>query len=64
MSLDEEITAIEDEIRKTSYNKATSHHIGRLKAKLARLKEDMIKRASSKGGGDGYSVRKSGDATV
>ncbi|MDF1557970.1 MAG: GTP-binding protein [ANME-2 cluster archaeon] len=64
MSLDEEITAIEDEIRKTSYNKATSHHIGRLKAKLARLKEDMVKRASSKGGGDGYSVRKSGDATV
>ncbi|MBW6518527.1 MAG: GTP-binding protein [ANME-2 cluster archaeon] len=64
MSLDEEITEIEDEIRKTSYNKATSHHIGRLKAKLARLKEDMVKRASSKGGGDGYSVRKSGDATV
>jgi len=64
MSLDEEITAIEDEIRKTSYNKATSHHIGRLKAKLARLKDDMIKRASSKGGGEGYSVRKSGDATV
>ncbi len=64
MSLDEEITAIEDEIRKTPYNKATSHHIGRLKAKLARLKEDMIKRASSKGGGEGYSVRKSGDATV
>ncbi len=64
MSLDEEITAIEDEIRKTPYNKATSHHIGRLKAKLARLKEDMVKRASSKGGGEGYSVRKSGDATV
>lgn len=64
MSLDEEITSIEDEIRKTPYNKATSHHIGRLKAKLARLKEDMVKRASSKGGGEGYSVRKSGDATV
>jgi len=64
MSLDEEITAIEDEIRKTPYNKATSHHIGKLKAKLSRLKEEVQKRASSKGGGEGYSVRKSGDATV
>jgi small GTP-binding protein len=64
MSLDEEIKDIEDEIRKTPYNKATSHHIGRLKAKLARLKEDIQKRASSKGGGDGYNVKKSGDATV
>ncbi len=64
MSLDEEITDIEDEIRKTPYNKATSHHIGKLKAKLSRLKEEVQKRASSKGGGEGYSVRKSGDATV
>lgn len=64
MSLEEEIKDIEDEIRETPYNKATSHHIGRLKAKLARLKEDVQKRASSKGGGEGYSVKKSGDATV
>ncbi|MCX9015041.1 MAG: GTP-binding protein [Candidatus Methanoperedens sp.] len=64
MTLDEDIKAIEDEIRKTKYNKATSHHIGKLKAKLARIKDEVQKRASSKSGGEGYSVRKSGDATV
>lgn len=64
MGIQDDIQAVEDEIRKTSYNKATSHHIGRLKAKLARLREEVQKRASSKSGGEGYSVKKSGDATV
>lgn len=64
MTLDEEIKAIEDEIAKTKYNKATSHHIGRLKAKLARIKDEVQKRSSSKSGGEGFSVKKSGDATV
>ncbi|WP_406660481.1 GTP-binding protein [Methanolobus sp. ZRKC3] len=64
MSIHEDIQAVEDEIKKTPYNKATSHHIGKLKAKLARLREEAIKKATSKSGGDGYSVRKSGDATV
>lgn len=64
MSLEDDIREIEDEIRKTSYNKATSHHIGKLKAKMSRLRDDIEKRASSKGGGEGYSVKKSGDATV
>ncbi|WP_292463720.1 GTP-binding protein [Methanolobus sp.] len=64
MSINEEIISVEEEIRKTPYNKATSFHIGRLKAKLARLRDEVIKKASSKSGGEGYSVRKSGDATV
>jgi len=63
-SLEEQITEVEDEIRNTQYNKATQHHIGRLRAKLAFLRLEREKRAASKGGGVGYSVRKSGHATV
>ncbi|MDD2439398.1 MAG: GTP-binding protein [Methanosarcinaceae archaeon] len=63
-SIQEQIQEIEDEIRNTQYNKATSHHIGRLKAKLARLRDEVEKKAAAKGGGDGYAVRKSGDGTV
>ena len=64
MALEEEIKAIEDEISKTKYNKATEGHIGRLKSKLARLRDEVQKRASSKSGGEGFSVKKSGDASV
>lgn len=62
--LEEKIRAIEDEIRKTQYNKATQHHIGRLKAKIAMLREEAQKRGSAKGAGQGFGVKKSGDATV
>jgi len=65
MTIEEEIRSIQDEIDKTQKNKATEHHLGRLKAKMARLKDELIKQAMSKGGGaGGYSVKKSGDATV
>ncbi|MDO5844735.1 MAG: GTP-binding protein [Methanocorpusculum sp.] len=65
MELEEEIRSIEDEIRNTKYNKATSQHIGRLKAKLAKIKDDMVMRAiKSVGGGEGYAVKKSGDGTI
>src|SRR5512137_2685378 len=64
-SLEEQIKELEDELTKTPYNKATSKHIGRIKAKIARLKDDAVNRAmKSGGGGEGYSVKKSGDATV
>jgi len=39
MDIDEKIKKIEDEIQKTPYNKATSHHIGKLKAKISKLRE-------------------------
>lgn len=64
-SVEEEIQEIEDEIKRTPYNKATSKHIGRLKAKLAKIRDEAVTRAmASSGGGEGYSVKKSGDATV
>ncbi|HYA33882.1 MAG TPA: GTP-binding protein [Candidatus Bathyarchaeia archaeon] len=60
-TLAEQISEIEREIRDTPYNKATQLHIGRLKAKLARLKEERESKSSQKG--LGYAPRKSGDAT-
>ncbi len=63
-SLEEQIAAIEDEIRRTPYNKATSGHIGRLRARIAFLRLEREKRSRGKGGGIGYAVRKSGHATV
>lgn len=63
MDIEDQIEEIEEEIRKTPSNKATQAHLGRLKAKLAKLREEgMRKSATSKGGG--YGVKKSGDATV
>ncbi len=64
MAIEDEIREIEEELKKTSYNKATQHHIGKLKAKIAKLREDIIKRASKKSHHGGYSVKKTGDATV
>jgi hypothetical protein len=63
MGLEEEIEEIEQEISETPYNKSTEGHIGRLKAKLAEKKEKLENRSSS-GGGHGYAVEKTGDATV
>ncbi|HKZ90402.1 MAG TPA: GTP-binding protein [Thermoplasmata archaeon] len=63
--LEDQIRSIEDEIQRTPYNKATQHHIGKLKAKVARLKEELDARRSKSGGaGRTYAVRKSGNATV
>ncbi|WP_290812819.1 GTP-binding protein [Halovivax sp.] len=63
MGLEEEIREIEEEIASTPYNKSTEAHIGRLKSKLAEKKE-KLENQSSAGGGTGYSVEKTGDATV
>ncbi|MDZ7688487.1 MAG: GTPase [Halobacteriales archaeon] len=64
MGLEDEIQEIEEEIAETPYNKATEAHIGRLKAKLSKLKDELAEKESSSGGGGGYDVPKHGDATV
>ncbi|KAF7134793.1 hypothetical protein RHSIM_Rhsim08G0006400 [Rhododendron simsii] len=62
----QKIKDIEDEMAKTQKNKATAHHLGLLKAKLAKLRRDLLAPPSKGGGGagEGFDVTKSGDARV
>jgi len=62
----QQIKQLEEELKKTKYNKATQGHIGLVKAKIALLREKQESRVQKKTGKSehGYSVRKSGDATV
>jgi len=62
-SVNEQIKDLEDELAKTKYNKRTQFHIGLVKAKIARLREKQASRSGGKKG-EGYAVKKSGDATV
>lgn len=65
MGIAEDIADIEKELAKTQYNKATEGHIGRLKAKLAKLKEQQASKAKVGSARSlGYGIRKAGDATV
>lgn len=58
------IKELEDELKKTQYNKATEHHFGVVKAQIAKLRRKIELQASKKTGGAGFAVKKSGDATV
>ena len=64
MDIHEEIKSLEDEMRNTQYNKATEHHFGLIKARIAKLRNTFEKRQAAKKGGEGFFVKKSGDASV
>jgi small GTP-binding protein len=67
MTLAQKIADIENEMARTQKNKATAHHMGLLKAKLAKLKRELIEgstKASGGPAGEGFDVSKSGDARV
>ncbi|KAI9011585.1 P-loop containing nucleoside triphosphate hydrolase protein [Hyaloraphidium curvatum] len=65
MGITEKIKDIELELSRTQKNKATEHHVGMLKAKLAKFRA-MLLEPQGKGGkpGEGFDVMKSGDARV
>ncbi|KAJ1919120.1 GTP-binding protein rbg1 [Mycoemilia scoparia] len=62
----DKIKEIEAEMAKTQKNKATSYHLGVLKAKLAKLKRELLTPSKSSGGGEGvgFDVAKTGVARV
>lgn len=64
MAREDKIKDFEDELKKTKYNKKTQHHIGLVKAKIAKLKGEIEQKKKGKGKTDGYVLKKSGDATV
>lgn len=65
MTTIEKIVEIEQEMGRTQKNKATNQHLGILKAKLAKLKRELIAPTKAPGGkGEGFDVTKSGDARV
>jgi small GTP-binding protein len=68
MTLAQRIADVENEMARTQKNKATAHHLGILKAKLAKLKRELIEGPKSGAGpagpGEGFDVSKSGDARV
>ena len=62
----EKIATIELEMSRTQKNKATAAHLGSLKAKLAKLRRDLIEGSTAKSGpkGDGFDVTKTGDSPL
>ena len=64
-TIEEQIKALEEEIFNTQKNKATEHHLGKLKAKIAKLKAQLeLQKIKGGGGGRRFYIKKSGDATV
>lgn len=66
MSVLQQIKDIEAEMDRTQKNKATAYHLGTLKAKLAKLRRELLSDSTKKKGpgGDGFDVNKSGDARI
>lgn len=63
------IDEIESEIARTQKNKATNYHVGTLKAKLAKLRSELVNGPGGKSSGTknaerGFDVTKSGDTRI
>jgi small GTP-binding protein len=64
MGVPEKIQAIEEEMKRTQINKHTEHHVGLLKAKLAKLRGEQERSQGSRQGGTGFELKKGGDCTA
>ena len=65
MGIQERIRDIEEEMARTQKNKATEYHLGLLKARLAKLRAQMMEPPKGAGGkGEGFDVVRLGDARV
>ncbi|MFH1779741.1 MAG: GTP-binding protein [Candidatus Micrarchaeota archaeon] len=64
MGVTDKIAEIEKEIEKTQKHKGTEHHLGLLKAKIAKLREQLETIGKSGGKKKAFEVKKSGNATV
>lgn len=65
MGIPEKIKRIKDEMSRTQVNKATEHHLGLLKARLANLQRELeVANTRGRASSLGYDIKRSGDATV
>lgn len=65
MGILDRIAEIEAEMARTQRNKATMGHLGLLKARLAKLRRELIEpKGGGGGGGEGFDVAKTGDARI
>lgn len=63
--IQQQIDAILEEMAKTPYHKGTQKWFGKMRAKISRLRGQIIDKQTRKsGGGGGFGVKKFGDATV
>jgi len=63
--VEDRIIELEERLASTKVNKATQKSINFIKSQLAKLREDLIRIASSKkGGGGGFGIKRTGDAQV
>lgn len=64
MDLHEKIREIEASMTNAKYNKSTEHWFGLMKSQIAKMREKIEKKVAGKGGGEGFFVKRTGDATV
>jgi len=62
--LHDKIREMENAMSAAKYNKSSEHWFGLMKSQIAKLREKIEKKAAGKGGGEGWFVKRTGNATV